>query len=248
MQPADEDELADMLYTCVESGKPCFIRYPRGKGEGVQMKENPEKIEMGKAEVLRESDSSATIWALGNMVKEALKAAEAIETELGVKIGVVNARFVKPLDRELLLKQADKNRLIVTVEDHVAGRRIRKRRGGNAARRAEEVRGLHNRLAGQVYPARHRCRHSPRPVRNEHDPNHGEGKAGSSRIVGFAPQFAVAVAGSLRLRKNRADWRNRGAWGVDCVERPVSPPAFRRTARLRADGDCFFPKISEIII
>ena len=120
MQPSDEDELADMLYTCVESGRPCFMRYPRGKGEGVPMKETPEKIEIGKAEVLRESDSSATIWALGNMVREALKAAEEIETELGVKIGVVNARFVKPLDRELLLKQADKNRLIVTVEDHVA--------------------------------------------------------------------------------------------------------------------------------
>lgn len=54
------------------------------------------------------------------MVKEAMKAAEAIETELGVKVGVVNARFVKPLDRELLLAQADKNKLIVTLEDHVA--------------------------------------------------------------------------------------------------------------------------------
>lgn len=120
MQPANEDELADMLYTSVESGKSCFIRYPRGKGEGVPMKENPEKIEIGKAQVLRESDGSATIWALGNMVKEALKAADAIETELGVKVGVVNARFVKPLDRELLLKQADKNKLVVTIEDHVA--------------------------------------------------------------------------------------------------------------------------------
>ena len=120
MQPANEDELADMLYTSVESGKPCFIRYPRGKGEGVPMKEFPEKIEIGKAQVLRESDSTAVIWALGNMVKEAMKAAEAIETELGVKVGVVNARFVKPLDRELLLAQADKNKLIVTLEDHVA--------------------------------------------------------------------------------------------------------------------------------
>lgn len=120
MQPANEDELADMLYTSVESGKPCFIRYPRGKGEGVPMKEFPEKIEIGKAQELRESDSTAVIWALGNMVKEAMKAAEAIETELGVKVGVVNARFVKPLDRELLLAQADKNKLIVTLEDHVA--------------------------------------------------------------------------------------------------------------------------------
>ncbi len=119
MQPSNEDELADMLYTSVESGKPCFIRYPRGKAEGVPMKDEPAKLEIGKAEVLRESDGSLVIWALGNMVREAKKIADAIESELGVKIGVVNARFVKPLDKDLLLKHADENKYIVTIEDHV---------------------------------------------------------------------------------------------------------------------------------
>lgn len=119
MQPSNEDELADMLYTSVESGKPCFIRYPRGKAEGVSMKDEPAKLEIGKAEVLRESDGSLVIWALGNMVREAKKIADAIESELGVKIGVVNARFVKPLDKDLLLKHADENKYIVTIEDHV---------------------------------------------------------------------------------------------------------------------------------
>lgn len=119
MQPSNEDELADMLYTSVESGKPCFIRYPRGKAEGVPMKDEPAKLEIGKAEVLRESDGSLVIWALGNMVREAKKIADAIESELGMKIGVVNARFVKPLDKDLLLKHADENKYIVTIEDHV---------------------------------------------------------------------------------------------------------------------------------
>ena len=84
MQPSNEDELADMLYTSVESGKPCFIRYPRGKAEGVPMKDEPAKLEIGKAEVLRESDGSLVIWALGNMVREAKKIADA--KKYGIKM------------------------------------------------------------------------------------------------------------------------------------------------------------------
>lgn len=119
MQPSNEDELADMLWTSIRSGKPCFIRYPRGKGEGVKIKDQPEELEIGKAQVLSESDGKITIWALGNMVKEAKAAAEIIEKAHGIKVGVVNARFVKPLDSRLLLKHADENKLIVTIEDHV---------------------------------------------------------------------------------------------------------------------------------
>lgn len=113
MQPSNEDELADMLWTSIRSGKPCFIRYPRGKGEGVKIKDQPEELEIGKAQVLSESDGKITIWALGNMVKEAKAAAEIIEKAHGIKVGVVNARFVKPLDSSLLLKHADENKLIV---------------------------------------------------------------------------------------------------------------------------------------
>ena len=119
MQPSNEDELADMLYTSVESKRPCFIRYPRGKGEGVPIKEDPQKLPIGKAETLRESDGNICIWALGNMVSEAKKVADIFASG-GVKVGVVNARFVKPLDAELLLKDADSNKLIVTLEDHAA--------------------------------------------------------------------------------------------------------------------------------
>ena len=116
MQPSNEDELADMLYTSVYSGKPCFIRYPRGKGEGVKMKEFPQKLEIGKAEVLSEG-SDVAIWALGNMVGVAKKVAEILK-EKGISAGVVNARFAKPLDENLLREQAGKAKIVATLEDH----------------------------------------------------------------------------------------------------------------------------------
>ncbi len=119
MAPADEDELADMLYTAVYSGKPCFIRYPRGEGIGVKIKEKPETIAIGRASTLKNSDGKICIWAYGNMVEEAMKVSDMLESEHGIKAGVVNARFAKPLDTELLLKCADENKLIVTMEDHV---------------------------------------------------------------------------------------------------------------------------------
>ena len=119
MQPANEDELTDMLWTAVEAKTPVFIRYPRGKAEGVKIKDAPQKIEIGKAKQLRESDGKLCIWALGNMVGEALKVADMLKEECGVQAGVVDARFVKPLDRELLLKHADENAVIATMEDHV---------------------------------------------------------------------------------------------------------------------------------
>lgn len=118
MQPSNEDELADMLNTAIYSGKPCFIRYPRGKAEGVPMKEEPEFIPIGKAVELEASDGSIVIWGFGNMLRPAREAAEILSRELGVKVGVVNPRFAKPLDEELLLKHADSNKLIVTIEDH----------------------------------------------------------------------------------------------------------------------------------
>lgn len=119
MQPSNEDELSDMLLTALNAKAPVFIRYPRGKAEGVKIKDTPAEIEIGKAKLLRESDGKICIWALGNMVGEALKAAEAIEAKTGTKVGVVDARFVKPLDEELLLKTADANETIITIEDHV---------------------------------------------------------------------------------------------------------------------------------
>nr|WP_232767520.1 1-deoxy-D-xylulose-5-phosphate synthase [Geminisphaera colitermitum] len=118
MQPKDEDELVDMLHTSLQLKGPGFIRYPRGAGTGATIKETPALLPVGQAEVLREG-TQIMIWALGNRVSDALAVAARLEAEEGVSAGVVNARFVKPLDRALLLNHAGRIRLLVTMEDHV---------------------------------------------------------------------------------------------------------------------------------
>jgi len=120
MQPSNEDELTDMLYTSIYCGKPAFIRYPRGKGTGKVIKDEPALIHISKAEEVKKPEGSIVIWALGSMVQEALKVAEILKSENGVNVGVVNARFAKPLDTEMLLEHAHKNSLVVTLEDHAA--------------------------------------------------------------------------------------------------------------------------------
>lgn len=119
MQPKDEDELVDMLHTSLQLGSPAFIRYPRGAGVGARIKTQPATLPIGQAEVLRQG-SNIMLWALGPMVQDALALAARLELEENLSVGVVNARFVKPLDRTLLLSQAACIPLIVTLEDHVA--------------------------------------------------------------------------------------------------------------------------------
>lgn len=118
MQPKDEDELVDMLHTSLQLPGPGFIRYPRGAGTGAKIKERPETLQVGHASVLREG-SNIMIWALGSMVDDALQLAERLSTDENLSVGVVNARFVKPLDRALLLSHAACIPLLVTMEDHV---------------------------------------------------------------------------------------------------------------------------------
>lgn len=118
MQPKDEDELVDMLHTSLELDGPAFIRYPRGAGEGVEIKEEPAVLPIGKAEVVRQG-TNISIWALGPMVSLAARLAQDIEHELGISVEVVNARFAKPLDVEQLKKSADAVSLLITMEDHV---------------------------------------------------------------------------------------------------------------------------------
>jgi 1-deoxy-D-xylulose-5-phosphate synthase len=118
MQPKDEDELVDMLHTGIELGTPAFIRYPRGPGTGAKIKDRAALLEIGRAEVLREG-SNIVLWALGPMVRDAMAMSDRLLAEEGLSVGVVNARFIRPLDRELLLNQAASVPLIVTLEDHV---------------------------------------------------------------------------------------------------------------------------------
>ena len=118
MQPKDEDELVDMLHTSLHLPGPGFIRYPRGAGTGAPIKGEPTLLPVGQAEVLKVG-TNIIIWAIGSMVQDALKLAARLEREEHVSVGVVNARFIKPLDRTLLLSQAALVPLIVTMEDHV---------------------------------------------------------------------------------------------------------------------------------
>lgn len=119
--PKDEAELRDMMLTTIEHPAPAAIRYPRGSGFGVDISAPPKKIEIGKAEVLREGNGEVAIVAYGSMVYPSVEAANNLEKE-GIEATVVNARFVKPLDTELILKLAEANRVIITVEEaYLAG-------------------------------------------------------------------------------------------------------------------------------
>jgi 1-deoxy-D-xylulose-5-phosphate synthase len=117
MAPKDEDELADMLKTAEEHSGPSAIRYPRGAGPGVAVKERPVALPIGKAEVLREG-SEIAVWGLGAVVPMATAFADRLQRE-GHSVALVNARFAKPLDTALLQEQATRVGLIVTFEDHV---------------------------------------------------------------------------------------------------------------------------------
>lgn len=118
MQPKDEDELVDMLHTSLQLASPTFIRYPRGAGVGVPIKTQPATLNIGQAEMLKQG-SNIIIWALGPMIPQALQLAKKLEAEEHLSVGVVNARWAKPLDRELLLSQAAVVPLLVTMEDNV---------------------------------------------------------------------------------------------------------------------------------
>ncbi|HYD57780.1 MAG TPA: 1-deoxy-D-xylulose-5-phosphate synthase [Burkholderiales bacterium] len=111
MAPADENECRRMLYTGITLDAPSAVRYPRGSGPGVAIDKDMSALAVGKAEVRREGKDVA-ILAFGSMLKPALAAGEALGAT------VVNMRFVKPLDTELLERIAATHHLIVTVEEH----------------------------------------------------------------------------------------------------------------------------------
>ena len=116
MAPKDENELQHMLATAISLGSPAALRYPRGNGYGVALDQTLVTLPVGKAELLREG-STAAVFALGTMVHPALGAASALEEE-GLSLTVINARFVKPLDEELLVTLAEKHRVLITIEEN----------------------------------------------------------------------------------------------------------------------------------
>ena len=116
MVPKDENELRHMLKTSVEYQGPSSLRYPRGSGLGVPLDQTLETLPIGRSERLRHG-RDVEIWAVGTMVFTALQVAELLEQQ-HIEAGVVNARFVKPLDEEALLESAKEATLIVTMEEN----------------------------------------------------------------------------------------------------------------------------------
>ena len=117
MAPKDEDELADMLKTALELPGPSAIRYPRGVGTGIARKAEPQSLEVGNAELLADG-SDVAILGLGPMVALAQELGSRMERD-GFSAAVINPRFIKPLDREMLERYSRRVAAFVTFEDHV---------------------------------------------------------------------------------------------------------------------------------
>lgn len=124
MAPKDEEELRHMLYTAVYMDGPVALRYPRGKALGVPLTSELHRLEVGKAELLSPAtleeaeQADVALLAYGSTVAQAELAAQELSEE-GIRVAVVNARWAKPLDEEMVLRLAKGTKHVVTIEDHV---------------------------------------------------------------------------------------------------------------------------------
>ncbi len=116
MAPKDENELQHMLKTAVDHNGPAAVRYPRGNVIGVPLDDELRSLEIGKGELLR-SGKDLVIVAVGSTVQSAMEAAERLDSE-GIEAAVINARFVKPIDSELIISWARKTGRVITVEEN----------------------------------------------------------------------------------------------------------------------------------
>ena len=117
MAPKDEDELADMMKTGLELPGPSAIRYPRGVVAGVARKVEPQALPVGNAEVIQDG-ADVAILGLGPLISMAQELAALLERD-GYSVAVINPRFIKPIDREMLAQYAQRVAAFVTFEDHV---------------------------------------------------------------------------------------------------------------------------------
>ncbi|BCS95777.1 1-deoxy-D-xylulose-5-phosphate synthase 1 [Desulfoluna limicola] len=117
MAPADENELRRMMKTALDHDGPIAIRYPRGAGEGVAVDKNAASLPVGRGELVREG-SDVLLLSIGTTLSKCLEAAERLSAQ-GIEAAVINARFVKPLDRDLIVSWAEKTGHVVTVEEHM---------------------------------------------------------------------------------------------------------------------------------
>jgi len=116
MAPKDEAELRQMLWSALAYGHPASVRFPKAKGLGVPLDRPLEVLPLGRSELVKEGKD--LIFAVGNMVGPAVAAARELEKD-GLSFAVINARFVKPLDRDMILRFAGPGRTVVTLEDGI---------------------------------------------------------------------------------------------------------------------------------
>ncbi len=115
MAPKDENELQHMMKTCLTTNGPTAVRYSRGSVVGVPMDPEPEALPLGKGELLQSGHDIALV-AIGITVHKAVEAAERLEQE-GISAAVINARFVKPLDGELIREVSQQVKCLLTIEE-----------------------------------------------------------------------------------------------------------------------------------
>lgn len=122
MAPKDENECRQMLHTAYLYPGPAAVRYPRGNGLGVEIQQHMTELEIGRAEIILQlnetADEQISILAFGSRVAASVEAARSLAQQLDVGVRVVNMRFVKPLDEQILSRLADQTQLFVTVEEH----------------------------------------------------------------------------------------------------------------------------------
>ena len=116
MAPKDENELRHMLKTAVCHKGPAALRYPRGSGLGVPIDEEMKELEIGKGEVIKDGTDIA-IFAYGHTVDRAMTVSDMFERE-GVSVAVINARFAKPVDKDLIVRYGKIARCLITTEEH----------------------------------------------------------------------------------------------------------------------------------
>jgi 1-deoxy-D-xylulose-5-phosphate synthase len=116
MSPADENELQHMLKTALSSNKPCAIRYPRGVGVGVKLDNFPCVLKIGKGAVLKDGDDICFL-VIGNHVDTCLKAVQLLEKK-NINASVINMRFLKPLDVNIIREALSRTKKFVTVEEN----------------------------------------------------------------------------------------------------------------------------------
>ena len=116
MAPKDENEMQHMIYTASRLKQPVFIRYPKEPGQGAALDPEFREITLGQSEQLRDGPD-AVILAIGTLVARALQAAEKLHAEDGIDVAVLNVRFLKPLDREAIVRLVREKQRVITVED-----------------------------------------------------------------------------------------------------------------------------------